>query len=178
MRAGQGQEQPDGALGVMAAAGGGIDVIAEVAVIHFNLAISADAKADAAGHGNWRRQPAIGGGDIAPDAHPEMILRHASGGAVSRLAAPGGGVQELFKLFVRRARLSGSQGERQRMIAGFKKLVEVLRIGCDEFQLAIDQGAGIEKSESLEEKLERGIAPDMIPPMLISSLQFGRGAPQ
>jgi hypothetical protein len=84
-------------------------------------------------------------------------------------------VQELLELLTGSTGFGGGQGECQRMIGRLEQLVEILRIGRNELQLAIDQWTGVQKTKSLEEELERSIAPDMFPPTLTRNLRRSRG---
>lgn len=74
--AGQGQEQPNGSLGIVMATPGWIDVIAKVAVVAMDLLGISDAERDAANNaagGRVGKARRGGNGGVLRQVHPEMI---------------------------------------------------------------------------------------------------------
>ena len=59
--------------------------------------------------------------------------------------------QKIFKLFAGGASFVRSLKLGQRMVAGIKQIVKPDRIGFDQFQFAVDQGARIKELESTEQ---------------------------
>lgn len=66
---------------------------------------------------------------------------------VGGLAALGGTAQKIDQLLARHPRFGRIIPKGQRVPAGVKNVVNVRKLGSDQFQIAIDQGAWIKKLE-------------------------------
>src|SRR4051812_47956316 len=109
MRRRKREEEPAGALGVVVAARGWVDVVADVSGVLADLVIRPDAQPDAPRDPHGRER--LGGIEL----HPEVVARQPPARWVARLAATGCGAEEPLQRLARRGRrLLGRVAERQR----------------------------------------------------------------
>ena len=152
MGTGHGKQQSAGAFGEMIAARGGIDVVSKMAVVQFERSGGADAQADSPGHAKRRRGAT---GAVMPQ-HPVVVGGRASEDAVARFTSARGCVEKLVEL------IAGNAGEPKRVlagegiVAGRQEVVDPLRVGLDELQVAVSQRAGFEELKGVREQVSAG----------------------
>jgi hypothetical protein len=121
------------------AAGGGVDVITDVAVVAIDVVSISDAQTDAAGDHR-------GGG--VRHVHPEMVGREDPAADIARLVSTGALLEEIVEIFAGgdsevRGALVG-----QRMMAGGEDSIRPFTARAEEFEIVINKRAWIEEGES------------------------------
>src|SRR5258706_10245987 len=142
--AGKGEEQSDGAAGILVAARGGVHIVADMPEVGFDIAGMPDAEVDSAGDLDGRSE-------LGAEAHPEVVGGDEPLVRVGVLAAKGKLADEAAELFTGQGGMSGDEVAGAGVVEGFEQSVDPAILWGDQFQLAIYQEAGVEEAELFEE---------------------------